>query len=382
MAFTYLRPDADDTDGGWTNDAGGTALFSAIDEVVVDDNDFIKSSDGGEIDAARIRLSNPGGSVAQPATVRYRYKKVGSVNLILTVTLYQGATPIASWSHSSIGGSFATVDQVLTTPQFASITDFDDLYLGFTGSPLDASTIAWIAAVVANGGSVSGSRESLVDALIVGLKADGIFAKLDRLWLFAGENEPSALTDIIADALATNVNSTTFTTDRGYTGNGSSMYIDSNFNPTTATSPHYIIDDATVFGWNNTAGMESRPLCGVATISKVHLYPEFTDGFTYARINAAEPAGVATSGVTGLYLVNTINTTNVTTIQINGSTISSLVVAPTFLPNEDILALKGDGPNFSGRQISCLGFGASLSTTEASNLYTRLRTYMTAVGVP
>src|SRR5689334_9572138 len=103
----------------------------------------------------------------------------------------------------------------------------------FPAQGFDASTTAWTSAVIGNGGSVSVGRKRIVDDLIVGLKSDGLFSKLDRMWLYAGENEPSALTDIIATSLSQKVNSPTFTADRGYTGDGSSGYINSNYNPTT-----------------------------------------------------------------------------------------------------------------------------------------------------
>ena len=82
----------------------------------------------------------------------------------------------------------------------------------------DAATIAWVNQVVTNGGTVSAGRQTLVDNLIVGLKADGIWTKLERLWLFAAENTISALTDLVGLTLATANNSPTFTADVGYTG--------------------------------------------------------------------------------------------------------------------------------------------------------------------
>ena len=81
----------------------------------------------------------------------------------------------------------------------------------------EAETTAWVAEVVSNGGTVSAGRQTIVNDLIAGLKADGIWAKLDRLWLFAAEDQPSALTDLVGLTLATAVNSPTFTADEGYT---------------------------------------------------------------------------------------------------------------------------------------------------------------------
>ena len=84
----------------------------------------------------------------------------------------------------------------------------------------EAETTAWVAEVVSNGGTVSAGRQTIVNDLIAGLKADGVWIKLDRLWLFAAEDQPSALTDLVGLTLATAVNSPTFTADEGYTSNG------------------------------------------------------------------------------------------------------------------------------------------------------------------
>jgi len=42
--LSVIQPDADSVDGSWTDQAGGTSLFAAIDEMVTDDVDYIVSS--------------------------------------------------------------------------------------------------------------------------------------------------------------------------------------------------------------------------------------------------------------------------------------------------------------------------------------------------
>src|SRR5262245_4406995 len=125
---------------------------------------------------------------------------------------------------------------------------------------LDAATTAWVNAVVTNGGTVSAGRQTTVNTLITTLKSAGIWTKLDRLWLWAAENQPSALTDLVGLSLATAVNSPCFTADRGYTGNGSTSYIDTLFDPTTGTafnqnSCHFSV-------WVRTLDTNTQILCG------------------------------------------------------------------------------------------------------------------------
>jgi hypothetical protein len=59
----------------------------------------------------------------------------------------------------------------------------------------------------------------------------------------------------------------------------------------------------------------------------------------------------------------------------------------TVLANVNMILLAENdtvaGPNFGGAfQITMASIGGNLSSTDVTNLYTRLRAYMTAVGVP
>lgn len=247
---------------------------------------------------------------------------------------------------------------------------------------LDPATLAWVAAVVTNGGTVSGTREGIVNSLIVGLKSDGVFSKLDRLWLFAGENTPSALTDIITDSLATAVNSPTFTTDQGYTGNGTSSYVDSNVSQ-TASGLNYAQNSACLFGWNNSSGhVDAAPICALAGGTGVtRIYPQFTDNKMHFGCNGDSGIFPASTGAVGLYLCSR-TASNVQTPAINGVDQGTDNVVSSALQNNDFVALQEFTTSFSTYQCSVFGFGGALTGTDRGNLYTRLRTYATAIGLP
>lgn len=95
----------------------------------------------------------------------------------------------------------------------------------------DADVLSWRDAVVANGGSVSLGRLIVVDQFVFSEKAAGLWTLTDDYWGFWAENAAQALTSLKQRRLATAVNSPTFTPDRGYTGDGSTSYLDTGFNP-------------------------------------------------------------------------------------------------------------------------------------------------------
>lgn len=251
--------------------------------------------------------------------------------------------------------------------------------LALAGCGSNIETKGWIGKVYELGGTVSSTRRTLVDALISGLKSDGVWTKLDRLWLFAAENATSALVDLKAGVAATAVNSPSFSTNNGYTGNGSSSYIDSNYNPTT-NATNFVQNSGCAFGWSNTAGVDGGGLLGQSSVS-IAIVPEYTDSNCYWGINT--PANESTGGLgdgTGLWLANRSGA-SAEQLYRNGSSVATGTVTSQAVQNQNLFALRV-ADIYSARQCCCLGVGGSLNATEQGNLYNRLRTYMTAVGVP
>jgi hypothetical protein len=251
----------------------------------------------------------------------------------------------------------------------------------------DSATTAWVAAV--GSGNVTIPRKDLINALIVTLKSGGVWTKLDRLWDFAAENTTCALVDLKALATATAVNSPTFTTDRGYTGNGSTSYIDTNFNPGTGT-PNYT-GNAACFGiWDITTSPNSGTVpiginyFGHYSEGTIH-YP---DGNSYWRVNTSGAGLAVAYPGPGLHMANRSAAGN-DQLYRNGSSIVTSTTSATALTatNFYVCARNNDSGtptagSFSTDQIAAVVFGGTLSSTEHGTLYTALRTYMTAVGVP
>jgi hypothetical protein len=137
VVLTFLRPDTDAANSGWTTQSGGTSnLYLTIDEAAPpNDTDFIQSSISPTSDVVRFRISDPTTGVAQPFKVRYRYGIVGSGTLTITVRLKQATTVIKSWVHTDATSTFKTVTQTLSSGEFASITDLTDLFVEFEAGP-------------------------------------------------------------------------------------------------------------------------------------------------------------------------------------------------------------------------------------------------------
>lgn len=101
----------------------------------------------------------------------------------------------------------------------------------YIGMSIEPETPEWTGAVRANGGSVSSDRRLVVNEFFVAEKASGALALTDDYWGFWAENAVQALTSLKQRRLATAVNSPMFTTDRDYTLNGSTQYLNTGFIP-------------------------------------------------------------------------------------------------------------------------------------------------------
>lgn len=131
----YARPSTDTETNGWVTQAGSASnLFDAINEATADDADYVRiSSPHGEVLKVDLSL------VADPQSaaghvVRYRIGKSGAAAVNFLVSLRQGGTEIASWTHYDVGTTLTTQTQTLTTDQANAITDYGDLELRIAAS--------------------------------------------------------------------------------------------------------------------------------------------------------------------------------------------------------------------------------------------------------
>ena len=98
------------------------------------------------------------------------------------------------------------------------------------------------------------TRKALINTLVKSLKAAGVWTKLDALYLFAAADAQAARRNWIQDLYnATAVSSPTFAADRGYTGDGAAAYLDTGFNPSTASSPKLTQNSAHASAWDRTS---------------------------------------------------------------------------------------------------------------------------------
>lgn len=247
---------------------------------------------------------------------------------------------------------------------------------GFTPTSTESSNF------LARTSGLNDTRKTAYDTLITGLVTDGIFAKQDAIYIFATDTSTNALLSLVSatyDATATG--SPTFTADAGFTG-ASGKYINTNFNATTAVSPKFSTNSASMWAWSNKSAQDASGTFGTVTgINVTYLVPRFTDDKFYAATNDASFNNTASTDGSGLSAANR-STSTATQRYKNGSSVGTSTVSSTALQNTNLAIMRVNGAEYTG-QVMAAGFGQSLDATEHANLYARVHTYLqTIAGIP
>jgi hypothetical protein len=238
--------------------------------------------------------------------------------------------------------------------------------------------------------------------MICGLVTDGVItgnlsgargcgSHLDALYILAQQTQADSLLNLCGTSYTAVPTSgiPQFTTYRGWNGfnSGTGNVLDTNFNATTATSPNYI-QNSTSFGtWSNAVVNEAAATMGTdesGLAGRSNLYPN-SGGSTVSRNNysSGATATVTTPGTLGLFTSERTTSTN-TTLYWNGASQGNFTDVSAAPVNADFTVGDANGSVGTGssQTLSASFIGGQLGATLQLALYTRLRTYMTAVGVP
>lgn len=222
-------------------------------------------------------------------------------------------------------------------------------------------------------------RKTLIDNLIVALKAAGSWAKYDAFYLPAAETAQAAQRNWVADAYnLSEVNAPTFTADRGYTPNGTTSYLDTSFNPTTAVAPKLTLNDGYMGAWHRTANLN-----GAGTSQDV--------GNTNSRmVRASTNNSIAANRATvvnaaSAYAIDKAwSRTGATAWRYyeSGALVGAdpRVDGSSGFTNFNFSIGRISAIAFGVNQCSVFRFGSSLTTAEQAAEFTAIQTYMVAVG--
>lgn len=235
----------------------------------------------------------------------------------------------------------------------------------------------------------SSARQLLIDDLVAGLKADGLWSKLLALWVPAAHDAQAARLnwkDPAGVSLAP-INAPIFTVDEGYKGDGASAYLDTGVAP--SSYPAYATGSASL---GVVVGPGSGALSGVlmgvndrSTGAETASVLRFGGGKYRAAVNSqGETGNSSADGAVGDLVIATKTDTSANTpIYLNGSLDSTGSASSVRPPEQNMFLLcqqfDGNPNSFTTAQISLAFIGTGLTATDAANLDARISAYMTGL---
>lgn len=234
----------------------------------------------------------------------------------------------------------------------------------------DAAATAYFAALSVQ---PTGTRKAYLNALIVGLKSDGVWAKLTWLNLLAAHDAQAGLVNLIAPgtALATS-GGPAFTADRGYAGDGVAAHL-------THAARDFTLNNASVGVYLQTiATSASMPAVGgvssaLARIAGFGSPWNLNDG------------GATTTGTNNDKFRAVSRSVAGSRMHYGGSAAGvwrapvSVTLTSTSVPT-GLASILRSVSVYSDARVAAYFQGAALTDAEMQALYTRVLAYVTAVG--
>lgn len=229
----------------------------------------------------------------------------------------------------------------------------------------------------------SAARAQVIDNLIGSLKSAGVWAKLDCLYVLAAHDAQAGRLNFKGSSFTlTGVNSPTFTTDRGYAGDGSTSLLDSGFNPSTAGGA-FALNSAHLGVWmqQDTAASGVFPFGNLAAT----IAPNQATGTQQVRLNASATAttGAVTSGLKH-YALNRNNSATIDSWIGGAKAISAFAQTSSAMSSLTMTVCGRQTAagtyQYDSRRIAAAHWGSALADADVSALYNALSAYMTAVG--
>ena len=219
----------------------------------------------------------------------------------------------------------------------------------------------------------SDEQKLLQNQLLIDLKSAGVWNKLDTFANFATNGSTQfALIDwkrLVQYDASTNP---TFTPNEGFMGNGTSSYIDTNFNPSTE-STNYITNDASRYMYLFSGSVGQR-IDGTFSDNNIRLGSYNTQKINSGSINLMNSAFPYTT-TKGMKSIHRTSSTDVTLY--NALVGENRTLLSVGLPNENQWIFR-QGGNYSNAKISMYAMGSSL-ISENTDFVNAFNTYLNSL---
>lgn len=231
------------------------------------------------------------------------------------------------------------------------------------------------------------TRKRLISNFFKGVKSDNGLGTLsqafDCMWFVAGHNQvETRLNWVKNDHNLTEVNAPTWTLDRGFKGNGSTMYLNTNYNLSTQ-GVNFTKNDASfgIYSRTNEGFAGDTEMGLVIIIYSISLQIRRDTDLISISLNSPAPLTLTNTTGLGLFCGTRENSTTVKFWR-NGIEISSQASTSQTPENDNVFMLArnaGTADSYSEREIS-FGYIGSAVRINQLLLFNRVEEYLDAIG--
>lgn len=224
----------------------------------------------------------------------------------------------------------------------------------------------------------SAGRQTLIDNCIKALKTAGVWSKLDALYFMAAADaQAAALNWKDSTYNLTFGAATTFTADQGVlTLSGTNGEIDTGFNPSTAPTPLFTLNSASMGFTSRTDAQSAGYDMGIAATLLVN--SRTTADLFAARLNDGTLGTVANTSSVGFFSISRVASNNKRYFK-DGALVLNNANVSTALGAANITIGIANTLR-AARQYSMAFIGSGLSDAEMLALHNAAASYRTGVG--
>ena len=249
-------------------------------------------------------------------------------------------------------------------------------------SAFDADAQDFFNRVTAAGGTLTATEQTAVNTLVLELKGYSIWSSMKAIYPMVGASAAACAQNLKSSSFTGSFSSGWTFASTGVTGNGTSAYLNTNYNQTTAgdslNSAHLSFYSRTNV---NTAQVEIGLQTPIPTT--YNLLELRTAGITYFSINTSGLPTYTDANSLGFYVGNRQAATDLDLWK-NGTKVINGTTASSVLPNANIYigAFNNNGAAalFSTKECALASIGDGLTDTQALDFYTNVQTFNTTLS--
>jgi hypothetical protein len=253
--------------------------------------------------------------------------------------------------------------------------------------PAGSSACSQYTTFIARTSGTSATEQAAYQAMICGMVSDGTWSLLDTLYIFATNSQTTALLNLVSTSnTGTTHGTVSFTADQGYTGDGSTFYIDTGWQPTDG--PNFTQNSAAFGVYALTNAVNGSVQMGQDALANFDagLKINVSGVTTRAYISAVSSNVLLATNSTENGQFSVLRTSSTATaIYLNGSSIGSSSIDTSgalSAANLYIFANNAGTPgDFASLQMSAAWTGGGMNSTQLLAVQSRINGYMTALGI-